>query len=75
MASAQTQAAALYSSKKPYGNKTVRAFKSFPAPLYSSKKPYGNKTLDRVQLAPSGLYSSKKPYGNKTGSYNISSQS
>ncbi len=34
----------LYSSKKPYGNKTVVDIDVQHAQLYSSKKPYGNKT-------------------------------
>ena len=34
----------LYSSKKPYGNKTVQALCALSQKLYSSKKPYGNKT-------------------------------
>ena len=34
----------LYSSKKPYGNKTVLVRKVGVVVLYSSKKPYGNKT-------------------------------
>ena len=34
----------LYSSKKPYGNKTLSDANLSYAELYSSKKPYGNKT-------------------------------
>ena len=34
----------LYSSKKPYGNKTVCVNDELARLLYSSKKPYGNKT-------------------------------
>ena len=56
----------LYSSKKPYGNKTGAALYFRRGRLYSSKKPYGNKTYLGECDVESGLYSSKKPYGNKT---------
>ena len=56
----------LYSSKKPYGNKTPLLPVTPECLLYSSKKPYGNKTDRENGFQARTLYSSKKPYGNKT---------
>ena len=56
----------LYSSKKPYGNKTSLIYIIAMLMLYSSKKPYGNKTGHSYIKRSNWLYSSKKPYGNKT---------
>ena len=55
-----------YSSKNPYGNKTVCNGIVINCMSYSSKNPYGNKT-HMTSLSDSLLsYSSKNPYGNKT---------
>ena len=40
----------LYSSKKPYGNKTKQDVVAAREELYSSKKPYGNKTSNIIAL-------------------------
>ena len=34
-----------YSSKNPYGNKTLQDRQTYQALSYSSKNPYGNKTI------------------------------
>ena len=55
-----------YSSKKSYGNKTIKIKASTLTMSYSSKKSYGNKTnVSSVQFNCLS-YSSKKSYGNKT---------
>ena len=46
----QDMAKELYSSKKPYGNKTFSNIGDQPILLYSSKKPYGNKTSNIIAL-------------------------
>ena len=65
----------LYSSKKPYGNKTHVIILIQALRLYSSKKPYGNKTGIALDFSGQRLYSSKKPYGNKTDTVNDASLS
>ena len=59
-----------YSSKNPYGNKTVSGLSKIKGASYSSKNPYGNKTTSLVVQRPCLSYSSKNPYGNKTGRTN-----
>ena len=58
-----------YSSKNPYGNKTIFIELSIFILSYSSKNPYGNKTPYSGIDVSMVSYSSKNPYGNKTLMY------
>ena len=48
-----------YSSKNPYGNKTLNVNEIYIERSYSSKNPYGNKTINQTDEKMVGLILAK----------------